>query len=438
MANDSHHFRTAAQLETEGYRREDNHFVSPFDRYLPLYEAKMLHQFDHRWATYINGETSRDVTVGEKADPHFRVQPRYWVREQLARSSLPRRPKLLAYALELPEPLRLEALQEAFAYWLTGWSKAHGQHELSERWHHLPKPVPFNNTSMDAFSRCLREVDAEDFHSSHELTEADLSVLADPSTDLEAFAQQLVDRFSPKWLMGWPTSVAHRTSATTISSAAPLVACGHTIPLMFPAYRPERRSALLIACLNSFVQDYSARQKVGGTHMVYNVFRQLAVLPPSTYDEPTAWAENVEAWLLARAIELFYTTEELRPLAEACGFDGPPFHWNEERRFQLRCELDAAYFHLYLPAEQSGDWQLADGEAPQQINELRHHFATPRLAVDYIMETFPIVKSKDKALHGHYRTKETILQIYDALSAAQRTEHPFTSPLSPAPGTTLP
>lgn len=54
---------------------------------LPLYEAKMIHQFDHRWATYeasgesriANGEKSREVTSAEKADPSFTVRPRYWV-----------------------------------------------------------------------------------------------------------------------------------------------------------------------------------------------------------------------------------------------------------------------------------------------------------------------------------------------------------------------
>ena len=45
---------------------------------LPLYEAKMLHQFDHRFATYDDGET-RECTEAEKADPHFAVRPRYWV-----------------------------------------------------------------------------------------------------------------------------------------------------------------------------------------------------------------------------------------------------------------------------------------------------------------------------------------------------------------------
>ena len=46
---------------------------------LPLYEAKLMHQFDHRWATYDAGGNSRGVTIPEKVDPDFVISPRYWV-----------------------------------------------------------------------------------------------------------------------------------------------------------------------------------------------------------------------------------------------------------------------------------------------------------------------------------------------------------------------
>ena len=47
---------------------------------LPLYEAKMVHHFDHRWATYLGtGESARDITDSEKQDISTVVQPRYWV-----------------------------------------------------------------------------------------------------------------------------------------------------------------------------------------------------------------------------------------------------------------------------------------------------------------------------------------------------------------------
>jgi len=81
--------------------------------------------------------------------------------------------------------------------------------------------------------------------------------------------------------------------------------------------------------------------------------------------------------------------------------------WNEGRRFHIRCELDAAFFHLY---------------------------GVERDDVDYIMETFPIVKRKDEQKHGTYRTKDTILQIYDQMAEAQRTGQPFASGLNPLPG----
>jgi hypothetical protein len=46
---------------------------------VPLYEAKMFHQFTHRWATYTNNGDTRDLTDEEKGDASFAVQPRYWV-----------------------------------------------------------------------------------------------------------------------------------------------------------------------------------------------------------------------------------------------------------------------------------------------------------------------------------------------------------------------
>jgi hypothetical protein len=52
MSNDSHLFRTRTELEAAGYRLVGNHFVRGAERFLPLYEAKMMHQFTHRWATY--------------------------------------------------------------------------------------------------------------------------------------------------------------------------------------------------------------------------------------------------------------------------------------------------------------------------------------------------------------------------------------------------
>jgi hypothetical protein len=142
-------------------------------------------------------------------------------------------------------------------------------------------------------------------------------------------------------------------------------------------------------------------------------------------------------WITPRVLELTYTAWDLEAFAGGCGYSGPPFRWDEERRFLLRCELDAAYFHLYLgsPTEWGTD-------SPQ----LREMLPTPRHAVDYIMETFPIIKRKDikrseilndqgeVATEGTYITKDTILAIYDEMQTAINTGTPYQTHLSPPPG----
>jgi hypothetical protein len=111
-------------------------------------------------------------------------------------------------------------------------------------------------------------------------------------------------------------------------------------------------------------------------------------------------------WLAPRVLELTYTAWDLEPFARDLGYDGPPFRWDPERRFLLRCELDAAFFHLY---------------------------GIGRDDADYIMETFPIVKRKDEAAHGEYRTKRVILKIYDEMFRAAETGQPYRTPLDPPP-----
>lgn len=53
-------------------------FDAPSPGRLPLYEAKMIHQFDHRWATY-SADGSGDVSTAQKQNLAFSVTPRYWV-----------------------------------------------------------------------------------------------------------------------------------------------------------------------------------------------------------------------------------------------------------------------------------------------------------------------------------------------------------------------
>jgi hypothetical protein len=182
---------------------------------------------------------------------------------------------------------------------------------------------------------------------------------------------------------------------------------------------------LLYANLCSFALDYAGRQKIGGVSLSMFVMKQLPLLSPSIYAATIPPGSTVRDWLLPRVLELTYTAWDLESFAQDHGWSGPPFRWDEERRFQLRCELDAAFFHLYLGSDE--EWH-------RQPESLTKYFPASRDAVAYIMGTFPIVKRKDEEKFGTYRTKDTILEIYDDLAESQRTGRPYVSPLNPLPG----
>jgi hypothetical protein len=48
---------------------------------------------------------ARDVILQEKSNPAFVVQPRYWVREEVVESTIPKYPEPLAAALQVEHPL---------------------------------------------------------------------------------------------------------------------------------------------------------------------------------------------------------------------------------------------------------------------------------------------------------------------------------------------
>ncbi|MGW4925617.1 Eco57I restriction-modification methylase domain-containing protein [Streptomyces parvulus] len=89
MNTDSDKFRTREDLIADGWRLEGNTFVKAGARMLPLYEAKMLHHYDHRFSTYENA-TEKQLAVGtlprftveQHQDPAAVPLPRYWVSDQ--------------------------------------------------------------------------------------------------------------------------------------------------------------------------------------------------------------------------------------------------------------------------------------------------------------------------------------------------------------------
>jgi hypothetical protein len=183
---------------------------------------------------------------------------------------------------------------------------------------------------------------------------------------------------------------------------------GHKFPLMMLTRVSAAEIACLNANLNSFVFDYIARQKMGSTSLTYFYLKQFPVLPPSTYIQTCGWlpSQNLREWIAQRVLELIYTASDLQGFAEDCGYTAEPFRWDEDRRFLLRCELDAAFFHLYRINRRDATW---------------------------ILRSFPIVKRKDIQRHGRLRTKRVILEIYDEMKRSMETGETYQTRLDPPP-----
>ena len=309
MANDSGLFRTRSDLASAGWLPRANRFERGGVTMLPLFEAKMTHQFNHRSGTFEGTPAGKrqhrlpSPSDQQLADPEYTTLPFYWINEE--------------------------------------------------------------------------EVDA-----------------------------RLDGVWDRGWLLGWRDVTDARASVrTVVACIIPRVAVNDKFPLIMPSAQAEL-VACLYANLSSLPLDYCARQKVGGIGLKYFTMRQLPALRSSVYAMPAPWAPSVRIrdWLLPRVLELSYTSWGLRAFAEDCGDDGSPFIWDTGRRFQLRSELDAAFFHMY---------------------------GVSRVDATHILETFTALERLERREHGEYRTRRVVLEIYDALASAATTGVPYHSPLGP-------
>jgi hypothetical protein len=247
----------------------------------------------------------------------------------------------------------------------------------------------------------LPQVPADLLNNTHYLTSPRYWVEA------EEVSGRLDNTWNRTWLLGWRRVTDARSSVRTlVSCVLPKAGTGDSFFLAMPQASPSL-VACLLANLSSHVLDYATRQKLAGVNLNYFIMKQLPALRPTTYDLANRWAPGkLVDWIAPRVLELTYTAWDVESFARDLGHQGTPFRWDAVRRSQLRGELDAAFFHLY---------------------------GLSRDDVDYVMETFPIVRKNDEKAYGEYRTKRIILETYDALAKAVESGKQYRTPLDPLP-----
>ncbi|WP_342372510.1 hypothetical protein PCC79_16550 [Propioniciclava soli] len=193
----------------------------------------------------------------------------------------------------------------------------------------------------------------------------------------EVVRHRLGDRWGEEWILGWRNICRSTDERTTIGSRFPAAAVGQSLPLILT----RGHAPLLQAIISSFVFDFVARQKLGGINMTFGYFSQFAAPLPSLQ---APWLTEAVEWFERRSLHL-----------------QSPASWRVPSRDVVRGELDAACFHIY---------------------------GLGREEVEYVMDTFPIVKRKDEAAYGTYRTKDLILSAYDAMAEAKSSGRTYQPP----------
>jgi len=293
MTNASALFKEAEDLT--GSRFNGWSYIQGNEEYVPLYEAKMLGHFDHRFGTYkgatqaqLNSGSLPRPSVDEHDDPSFELLARYWVRQ--------------------PE-----------------------------------------------------------------------------------VTNKLNDRWSRGWLLGARGITNMGNERTFVPSVLPTSAVGNSFFLAFVDI-PDR-GPLLHAAWSTLTFDYLARQKLSGSNVNQFVVKQLACPTPDTFDERTPWQANtlLSSWVLAHVLELSYTSRRLRPYASDLGDDGPPFHWDPDRRALLRADLDAGFLHIY---------------------------GLDRVEAEHVLDSFFVTRKYEEKDLGEFRTKRLVLDAYDRMAEA--------------------
>ena len=417
---------------------------------LPLYEAKMIHQFDHRWATYVDAASDTaaaveiaDVTDAEKANPTLTARPRYWVDERDVLARIARVPARVSRAW-----LGLHAAQEAgqrvavdtaladlllaLAQWVAGelfhrtagaqpapagWTPTQAQRHAALTEAQLKTRFPSLSVVLSGEGLTARKALAE-FpkwamnNADARLTNLELDALAEAlrtnrlQDALRVLLDDWMDGRSPRWLMGWRDICRSTDERTVIASVVPRVGVGNKIPLLFPRSDiAAHQAAALLGNLSALAFDFVARQKIGGTTLNYFYMKQFPVLPPDRY---TGAALD---FIVPRVLELTFTAHDLKPWAnDLVAYDarsaierGKPFGWNPDRRAQLRAELDAYYASLYGLTRDELRYVLD----PKEV-----------MGEDYPSQTFRVLKDGEIRHFGEYRTRRLVLDAWDQLALA--------------------
>ena len=280
MSNDSRYFRTANQLGTQRFWRDGTDWRHEDGRhYVPLYEAKMVHHFDHRFGSYAGLESRPpDGSLPEtpdvlKGDPNYEAEPWYWVPADETALRAARVPSRLKQYFRKDNA---EGCLKVLAEWVLGTldpedlklvNLAQATRRAESRLRDVLgiRALERNIVGAKIATWLAKAVDnARKMQRQTPLNEDDLAFIQEAPSDPLELTGALIDLKQPRWLMGWRDICRSTDERTVIAALFPNVAAGDKLLIMHHP-QPTDSAMPIVANLVSGVLDYIARQKIGGT-----------------------------------------------------------------------------------------------------------------------------------------------------------------------------
>jgi len=367
MANDSRLFRTRKELEEAGYELVGNRFVKGDDLWLPLYEAKMIWHYDHRFGTY-NGVNSRSSThlptpkAAQYADPSFVIHPWYWVDSR--------------------------DVEERLGEWKRDWLLA------------FRRITNTTNERTGVFSIVPR------------VAAGDSVFFALPKDALSTLCAALLGNFLS---LVFDYTVRQKMGGVNMNFYLT-----QQLPVFPPtAYREEDLLFVVPRVLELVYTAWDIKP------FADDIWREVA----DTLREAIRrqWEENAEEtgghrWELPDWIEA-YPEIETDPNR---GIPLPPFKWDESRRARLHAELDAYYARLYGLTRKQLRYILDPADLTErELEDILDPWAEVRDPLDpeayaervrkstFPGQTFRVLKEKELRLYGEYRTRRLVLEAWE-------------------------
>jgi len=369
MSNDSHLFQTYSDLKNKGFKHIGNRFIKGDEIYLPLYEAKMIWHYDHRYGTY-KGIDSRSNTQlptpdeSQHANQNFLVQPYYWVPKE-----------------------EVETRLGNWKYnWLIGFRDV--TNTTNER------TAIFSIMPKNAIS-------------------GKLPIL---------FCQIEKLYMIPCFLANWISMVLDYVVRQKVGGVSLSMFIAKQICILPPSHYKLKDFIYILPRVLELV--YSSWDIKPFADDIWNEADEA--LKQAIREQ---WQENEAVtggnlWELPDWIEVYPEIETERTK----GIPLPPFKWDGERRALIKAELDAYYARLYglnrkqlryildpadLTEKELNDIldpyeEVSDPLEPNGYNERCSKSTFPG-------ETFRVLKDKEIKLYGEYRTRRLVLEAWNKI-----------------------